>query len=271
MMLVKKIVRFYSRRRGENRPGKIVSSGLTKRMPECYDRPQQNKNALIRGNLFSGLLRKSMCHRLKAHAAKVGKGTAFEQQPIAESFLEIVYCLRLAGWLRYGPNEEVSRRWGALNPGWNRGLSRNFKLRCLPQNLLGQAFSMPNPAERMAEAMVKIDLKGQVKEFESGITPAQVAKSIGMGLYKSACAARIDGKTCDLRTPITEDCALEILTFEIEDGKKAYWHTTSHILAQAVQRLYPGTKFAIGPSVDTGFYYDFDLRFSHLHGGFAEA
>ena len=118
---------------------------------------------------------------------------------------------------------------------------------------------MPNPAERMAEAMVKIDLKGQVKEFESGITPAQVAKSIGMGLYKSACAARIDGKTCDLRTPITEDCALEILTFEIEDGKKAYWHTTSHILAQAVQRLYPGTKFAIGPSVDTGFYYDFDL------------
>ena len=111
----------------------------------------------------------------------------------------------------------------------------------------------------MAEAMVKIDLKGQVKEFESGITPAQVAKSIGMGLYKSACAARIDGKTCDLRTPSTEDCALEILTFEIEDGKKAYWHTTSHILAQAVQRLYPGTKFAIGPSVDTGFYYDFDL------------
>lgn len=148
---------------------------------------------------------------------------------------------------------------GCFESGWNRGLSRNFKLRCLPQNLLGQAFFMPNPAERMAEAMVKIDLKGQVKEFESGITPAQVAKSIGMGLYKSACAARIDGKTCDLRTPITEDCALEILTFEIEDGKKAYWHTTSHILAQAVQRLYPGTKFAIGPSVDTGFYYDFDL------------
>ena len=101
---------------------------------------------------------------------------------------------------------------------------------------------MPNPAERMAEAMVKIDLKGQVKEFESGITPAQVAKSIGMGLYKSACAARIDGKTCDLRTPITEDCALEILTFEIEDGKKAYWHTTSHILAQAVQRLRTGSR-----------------------------
>lgn len=108
--------------------------------------------------------------------------------------------------------------------------------------------------------MVKIDLKGQEKEFENGVTAAEVAKSIGMGLYKSACAARIDGRVCDLRTPIETDCSLEILTFDIEDGKKAYWHTTSHILAQAVNRLYPGTKFAIGPAVDTGFYYDFDLE-----------
>ena len=73
--------------------------------------------------------------------------------------------------------------------------------------------------------MVKIDLKGQVKEFESGITAAEVAKSIGMGLYKSACAARIDGEVCDLRTPIDHDCALEILTFDSEEGKHAYWHT----------------------------------------------
>ena len=108
--------------------------------------------------------------------------------------------------------------------------------------------------------MVKIDLKGQVKEFESGVTAADVAKSIGMGLYKSACAARIDGVTCDLRTPIEKDCALEILTFDVEDGKRAYWHTTSHILAQAMLRLYPGTKFSIGPAVDNGFYYDFDLQ-----------
>lgn len=108
--------------------------------------------------------------------------------------------------------------------------------------------------------MIKIDLKGQVKEFESGVTAAEVAKSIGMGLYKSACAARIDGEVKDLRTPITEDCALEILTFDDADGKHAYWHTTSHIMAQAVKRLYPGTKFAIGPAIENGFYYDFDLE-----------
>ncbi len=108
--------------------------------------------------------------------------------------------------------------------------------------------------------MIKIDLKGQMKEFESGVTAAEVAKSIGMGLYKSACAARIDGEVKDLRTPITEDCALEILTFDEADGKHAYWHTTSHIMAQAVKRLYPGTKFAIGPAIENGFYYDFDLE-----------
>ncbi|WP_369297366.1 threonine--tRNA ligase [uncultured Neglectibacter sp.] len=108
--------------------------------------------------------------------------------------------------------------------------------------------------------MIKIDLKGQVREFESGVTAAEVAKSIGMGLYKSACAARIDGEVKDLRTPITKDCALEILTFDDADGKHAYWHTTSHIMAQAVKRLYPGTKFAIGPAIENGFYYDFDLE-----------
>lgn len=108
--------------------------------------------------------------------------------------------------------------------------------------------------------MVTINLKGQEKQFESGVTAAEVAKSIGMGLYKAACAARIDGLVCDLRTPIENDCALEILTFDAPDGQKAYWHTTSHILAQAMKRLYPSTKFAIGPAVDTGFYYDFDLE-----------
>ncbi len=107
--------------------------------------------------------------------------------------------------------------------------------------------------------MITIDLKGNSKQFEAGVSPAEVAKSIGMGLYKAACAARINGQVVDLRTPITEDCALEILTFDDPEGKKAYWHTTSHILAQAVQRLYPGAKFAIGPAIDNGFYYDFDL------------
>lgn len=111
--------------------------------------------------------------------------------------------------------------------------------------------------------MVKVTLKDDVvKEFQSGTTVMDIAKSIGMGLYKAACLAKIDGETCDLRTPVTKDCHVEILTFDDEDGKKAFWHTTSHILAQAVKRLYPSAKLAIGPSIANGFYYDFDVDFS---------
>ena len=111
--------------------------------------------------------------------------------------------------------------------------------------------------------MVKVTLKEDVvKEFQSGTTVMDIAKSIGMGLYKAACLAKIDGETCDLRTPVTKDCHVEILTFDDEDGKKAFWHTTSHILAQAVKRLYPSAKLAIGPSIANGFYYDFDVDFS---------
>ena len=107
--------------------------------------------------------------------------------------------------------------------------------------------------------MIKVDLKGSEKEFESGVSVAEVAKSIGMGLYKSACAAKVNGEVCDLRTVLNEDCKVEILTFDDKECKKAYWHTASHIMAQAVNRLYPGTKFAIGPAVDNGFYYDMEL------------
>ena len=107
--------------------------------------------------------------------------------------------------------------------------------------------------------MIKVTLKGDtVMEFESGVTVAEIAKSIGMGLYKAACLGKIDGETVDLRTPVTRDCNVEILTFDSDEGKKAYWHTASHIMAQAVKRLYPDTKLTIGPSIDTGFYYDFD-------------
>lgn len=108
--------------------------------------------------------------------------------------------------------------------------------------------------------MIKVDLKGSEKEFESGVSVAEVAKSIGMGLYKSACVAKVNGEVCDLRTVLNEDCKVEILTFDDKEGKKAYWHTASHIMAQAVNRLYPGTKFAIGPAVDNGFYYDMELQ-----------
>ena len=107
--------------------------------------------------------------------------------------------------------------------------------------------------------MIKIALKDDVREYDSGITVAEVAKSLGAGLYKAACAGRVDGRVVDLRTPLAEDCSVEILTFAQEEGKQAYWHTTSHIMAQAVKRLFPDAKFAIGPSIERGFYYDFDL------------
>jgi threonyl-tRNA synthetase len=109
-------------------------------------------------------------------------------------------------------------------------------------------------------SMVKVTLKdGVVKEYESGISAAEVAKDLGMGLYKAACACRINGEVCDLRTTLEKDCELAIVTFDEEAGKRTFWHTASHILAQAVQHLYPDAKFAIGPAVENGFYYDIDV------------
>lgn len=107
--------------------------------------------------------------------------------------------------------------------------------------------------------MITVTLKGEKRQFEKGITIAEIAKSIGMGLYKAACVGRVNGETADLRTPLNEDCEVEILTFDSEEGKHAYWHTTSHILAQAVQHLFPDASFGIGPAVENGFYYDMQL------------
>ncbi len=109
--------------------------------------------------------------------------------------------------------------------------------------------------------MINIRLKdGAVKQYEENVTPAQVAKSLGAGIYKAACAAKLNGEIVDLRTPIKEDSTLEILRFEDDDFcKKVYWHTSAHVLAQAVLRLFPDAKLAIGPAIDNGFYYDFDL------------
>ena len=107
---------------------------------------------------------------------------------------------------------------------------------------------------------MKLTLKdGSVKEYQNPITAAEAAKDLSMGLYRAACAARIDGKVADLRTVLDHDCTLEILTFADEEGQRAFNHTASHILAQAVTHLYPEAKFAIGPAIDNGFYYDFDL------------
>ena len=107
--------------------------------------------------------------------------------------------------------------------------------------------------------MINLTLKGGVvKEFDNGVTPYEVALSIGAGLAKAVCAAKVDGVECDLRTPLDKDGELELLTFDDEYGKATFRHTASHILAQAVKRLFPNTKLAIGPAIDNGFYYDFD-------------
>lgn len=104
---------------------------------------------------------------------------------------------------------------------------------------------------------MKITLKdGTVREFGDGLNAFDAAKELGIA--KTACAAKINGTLCDLRTTVPDGASLEILTFEDEDGRKAFRHTASHILAQAVKRLFPEVKLAIGPAIDNGFYYDFD-------------
>ena len=106
---------------------------------------------------------------------------------------------------------------------------------------------------------MKITLKdGSVKEYGSAMSVIDIANDISEGLGRNACAGEVNGKVVDLRTVIDSDCELSILTFNDEEGKKAYRHTASHVLAEAVKRLYPEAKCAIGPAIDEGFYYDFD-------------
>ncbi len=106
--------------------------------------------------------------------------------------------------------------------------------------------------------MIKISLKGDIREYESGTALLDVAKSISEGLARNACCALVDGKMTDLRTPLTADCTVEFCNFDTDEGRHAFRHTASHIMAQAVKRLYPNIKLAIGPAIDNGFYYDFD-------------
>lgn len=109
--------------------------------------------------------------------------------------------------------------------------------------------------------MVKLTLKdGSIREVESGQSAADIVKGIGAGLLKAACCVKINGEVKDIRTIVDTDCEFEVMTFDSIDGKKTFWHTASHILAQAVKRLYPEAKLAIGPAIDTGFYYDFDVE-----------
>ena len=110
--------------------------------------------------------------------------------------------------------------------------------------------------------MIKVTLKdGSIIEVEQGASVLDVAKKISEGLARMATCGEVDGEVKDLRYVLEKDCSLNICTFESSlEGKKAYWHTTSHIMAQAVKRLFPNVKLAIGPSIDEGFYYDFDTE-----------
>ena len=100
---------------------------------------------------------------------------------------------------------------------------------------------------------------GAVRSFDKGITPMQIAKSISEGLAKKVIASAINGQVKDASTPINEDAALKLITWDDADGRSTFWHSSAHLLAEAVEATFPGVKFWVGPAVDRGFYYDMDL------------
>ena len=108
--------------------------------------------------------------------------------------------------------------------------------------------------------MIKISLPdGTIKEFESGSTPMDVAFSISEGLARNVISAKFNDTTVETTTPLTKDGSLTLFTFNDTEGKKAFWHSTSHVMAQAIEQLYPGVKLTIGPAIERGFYYDIDF------------
>jgi len=109
------------------------------------------------------------------------------------------------------------------------------------------------------ENKMKVTLKdGSVKEYAQPMSVIDIANDISEGLGRAACAGELNGEVVDLRTVVDTDCELNILTFDSEGGAGAFRHTASHIMAQAIKRLYPDVKLAIGPSIADGFYYDVD-------------
>lgn len=108
--------------------------------------------------------------------------------------------------------------------------------------------------------MIKITLPdGSVKEFENSVTPLDVAKSISEGLARNTISALVDGKQVEITTPITADATVQLLTWNDDLGKKAFWHSSAHLLAQAIMEYYPSAKLTIGPAIENGFYYDVDF------------
>ena len=107
--------------------------------------------------------------------------------------------------------------------------------------------------------MIKITFPdNSVKEFESGITPLQIAESISPRLAQEVLAATVDGQEWDLSRSINADAAVKLFKWDDPEGKHAFWHSSAHLLAEALQELYPGIKFGIGPAIENGFYYDVD-------------
>ena len=108
--------------------------------------------------------------------------------------------------------------------------------------------------------MIEITLPdGSVKEFENSTTPIEVAKSISEGLARNVVSASFNGNTVETTTPLTTNGSLILYTFNDADGKKAFWHSSAHVLAEAILSFYPNAKLTIGPAIDNGFYYDIDL------------
>ena len=108
--------------------------------------------------------------------------------------------------------------------------------------------------------MIKITLPdGAVREYESGITGLAIAQSISQGLAKVVVAAEVNGKVWDLNRKITSDCSFKLFKFEDEQGRKTFWHSSAHLMAEALEALYPGVKLGIGPAIDAGYYYDVDF------------
>src|SRR5690606_42166357 len=107
---------------------------------------------------------------------------------------------------------------------------------------------------------VKITLPdGSVREYPSGVTGAQIASGISEGLARVALAIEVNGEVRDLARPIESDASIKILTWNDKGGKYAFWHSSAHLFAEALEALYPGVKFGIGPPIENGFYYDVDL------------
>src|ERR1700761_5890453 len=108
--------------------------------------------------------------------------------------------------------------------------------------------------------MISITLPdGSVRQYDKGISSMQIAQSISEGLARNVLAAEVDGHVWDASRPIEKDSSVKLLTWNDLDGKATFWHSSAHLMAEALEALYPGTKFGIGPAIETGFYYDVDF------------